>query len=101
MSSYEYPFTFWELPATLQDRLLWDFDMNRYSYEESKEEFVHRIIQCDGCRPQEKTLIDLYFSHTPPGSLENMFKQALASLGDQMKTVRVLMVKLDSADGRP
>jgi hypothetical protein len=100
MISYKYPFTFWELPAPLQDRLLWDFDLDR-SYEESKEEFVHRIIQCDGCRPQEKTLIDLYFSHTPPDSLENMFKQALASLGYQMKTVRVLMVKLNGTDGRP
>ena len=102
MSSYKHPFTFWDLPAPVKDRLLWDFDTSRYRYEESEstEEFIHRI-QCEGCRSQEKTLIDLYFSSTPPDSLENMLKQALVSLGDQMKTLRILVVKLNDADGRP
>lgn len=84
------PQNFFDLPSVLQERLLWDMDLDYDSYESSMAACVHESMNGSWSHTN-KLIIANYYKALSVETLEVYLKQELQSLESQVENIKKML----------
>ena len=86
------PTSFFDLPGSLQESLLWDMELDYDSYESSKAEKIHEIMIYEGnISGRNRDVINTAYRFMDEEMLRRRAMAELESVNEQVKALTALI----------
>lgn len=86
------PASFFDLPGSLQESLLWDMELDYDSYESSKAEKIHEIMVYEGhIKGRNRDVINTAYRFMDEEMLRRRAMAELELVNDQVKALTALI----------